>query len=447
MTFVYGIIGLGIIVFIHELGHYIAARICGVAVESFSIGMGPVLIHKTIGETDYRLSLIPLGGYCAMKGEQAFQNAVENNQKRIEGESDEFYGVHPLKRAFIAFSGPFFNVLFAVIAMTVVAWVGYDYYTTENRIIIATDIYSDVPSSAADAGMKTGDRIIAINGKETPWFKDIYEEISLNADTPVTMDVEREGTGTFQITVTPKLESSTGAGKIGVMAWVTPEVTEVQPGSTAAIAGLQDGDLITAVNGKPVATTVDVSRSLSTADHTSVITVNRNGVFIDIELKPASADDSLGFYFKQEKLHTENFGFFSGLGNGIAETGRLISLTFKSLALLFKGVDLTAAVSGPVRITKMLGDTAIEGFTAGFSIGVVSVMQFLALINVSLFIMNLLPIPILDGGLILFALIESVFHRQVPPKVLYIIQIIGILCIGCLFVFALFGDIRYLIGR
>ncbi len=446
MTFIYGIIGLGVIVFIHELGHFIAARRCGVVVESFSIGMGPILFHKTIKGTDYRISLIPLGGYCAMKGEQAFQNAVENNQKRIEGEVDEFYGVHPLKRAFIAFSGPFFNVLFAIVAMTVVAWVGYDYYTTENRIIIATDVYPDVESVAADAGMQTGDRIVAINGKDTPWFKDIYEEISLNADTPITMDIEREGAGIFQITVTPKLESSTGAGKIGVMAWIAPEVTEVQPGSTAEKAGLRDGDLITAVNGKPVATTVDVSLLLGT-DRSFVLTVNRNGSLLDIDLKPASPDDSFGFYFKQEKLHTEKYGLFTGIGNGIAETGRLISLTFKSLALLFKGVDLTSAVSGPVRITKMLGDTAIEGFSAGFGIGVVSVMQFLALINISLFIMNLLPIPILDGGLVLFALIETIFHRQVPPKVLYLVQIFGILCIGALFVFALFGDIRYLIGR
>jgi len=327
----------------------------------------------------------------------------------------------------------------------VVAWVGYDYYTTENRIIIASDLYPDMASAAAEAGMKTGDRITAINGKETPWFKDIYEEVSLNADTPITLDVERPGTGALQITVTPKLEPSTGAGKIGVIAWVTPEVDGVQPDSLAAKAGLQDGDLIVAVNGTPVANTADISRHL-TQDEALICTINRGGTLLTVDLT-APEGESVGFYFRQEKLHTRHYGFFTGIGNGIAETIRMIGLTFKSLALLFKGVDLTSAVSGPVRITKMLGDTAIEGFSAGFGIGVVSVMQFLSLINISLFIMNLLPIPILDGGLVLFALIETIFHRQVPPRVLYLVQIFGILRIGALFVFALFGDIRYLIGR
>ncbi len=446
MTFIYGIIGLGVIVFIHEFGHFLAARRCGVVVESFSIGMGPVLFHKTINGTDYRISLIPLGGYCAMKGEQAFQNAIENNQNRIEGESDEFYGVHPLKRAFIAFSGPFFNVLFAIVCMTIVAWVGYDYYTTDNRIIIATDVYPEIESVAAEAGIKTGDRIVSINGKDTPWFRDIYEEISLNADTPINCVIEREGYGQQEYQLTPKLDPSTGAGKIGIMAWVDPIITDVEQGSTAATAGLQDGDLIVAVNGKPVKNTMEVS-SLLPQDRTFVCTIKRGETLIDINLKPSSSEDTFGFYFKQEKIHTEHYNLFTGIGNGISEAVNMIGLTFKSLALLFKGVDLTSAVSGPVRITKMLGDTAIEGFSAGFSIGIVSVMQFLALINISLFIMNLLPIPILDGGLVLFAVIEAVFHKQVPPKVLYIVQIFGIICIGALFVFALFGDIRYLIYR
>ena len=104
LTILYGILGLGLIVLIHETGHLIAARICGVKVEAFSVGMGPILLHKTIKDTDYRLSLIPLGGYCEMKGEKAFSEALDSNAKEITGEPDSLYGVHPLKRAFIAFN-------------------------------------------------------------------------------------------------------------------------------------------------------------------------------------------------------------------------------------------------------------------------------------------------------------------------------------------------------
>ena len=116
MSIIIGIIGLSFLVFFHELGHFIASRLCGVKVISFSIGMGPVLLHKTIKGTDYRLSLIPLGGYCGMKGEKDFIKALEENKKSIEGEPDSFYGVHPLKRMLISLAGPFNNLIFAVLA-------------------------------------------------------------------------------------------------------------------------------------------------------------------------------------------------------------------------------------------------------------------------------------------------------------------------------------------
>ena len=128
MTIVWGILCLGLIVFVHELGHFIAARLCGVKVESFSIGMGPVLAHKTIGETDYRLSLLPFGGYCGMKGEQGFRDALEQNLPAIPKEEGSFYGVHPLKRAIIAFSGPAMNLVFAAISLSIIAMTGYTFY-------------------------------------------------------------------------------------------------------------------------------------------------------------------------------------------------------------------------------------------------------------------------------------------------------------------------------
>ena len=138
MTIIYGLIGLGFIVFIHELGHFITAKICGVTVESFSIGMGPILLHKTIKGTDYRLSLIPLGGYCGMKGQKDFQVALDEKLESITGDKDSFYGIHPLKRVIIAFSGPFFNFIFAAIAFMIISMIGYSYYTSENKIIFTT---------------------------------------------------------------------------------------------------------------------------------------------------------------------------------------------------------------------------------------------------------------------------------------------------------------------
>ena len=372
MTIVYGILGLGFLVFFHELGHFTAAHIFGVTVESFSIGMGPVLLHHTWGKTDYRLSLVPLGGYCGMKGEKDYQKALETNSKTIVADPDSFYGVHPAKRMLIGFAGPFFNLLFAFIAFFVIACMGYTYYSAGTTVSMTSDIpeYSTFPSPAKDAGMMSGDTIISIDGKQMLDFSDVVTYIGTNPDKDVSIVVERNGVQkTF--TVHTGFDKDSGSGKLGVVS---------DPNSVAA-------------------------RSY-----------------------PARS-------------------FFPALAEGARQTGSMVALTFKSIGILFKGVNLTKTVSGPARITTMLGDTVKEGFSAGIHEGIVSTLEFLALLSVSLFIMNLLPIPILDGGLILFSFIEFIFHRRISPKVLYYIQFIGIAFLGALLVLALIGDIQYFIHK
>jgi regulator of sigma E protease len=140
---------------------------------------------------------------------------------------------------------------------------------------------------------------------------------------------------------------------------------------------------------------------------------------------------------------TPDYNFFQAIGHGFLDTFEYIGLTFKSIAILFKGVDLKNAVGGPARITEMLGSTAEEGFSAGFKIGFISLSQLMAVISISLFIMNLLPIPVLDGGLILIALIETISRKKVPPKVQYRISFIGFAFIAILFIIGLIGDITY----
>ena len=137
-----GILMLGLVIIVHEFGHFVAARLFGVTVETFSVGWGPVLLRKKRGDTEYRLSLLPLGGYCGMKGEHAFSEAIEKNLDAIPREEGSFYGIHPVKRMLVAFAGPFFNLLFAAVALALVSAVGYSYNTYDNRI---------VPASAYDA--------------------------------------------------------------------------------------------------------------------------------------------------------------------------------------------------------------------------------------------------------------------------------------------------------
>lgn len=462
MTVIYGLLGLSVIIFIHELGHFFVARFFGVHVESFSIGMGPVLLHKTVKGTDYRLSLVPFGGYCGMKGEKDFQTAMENKLDRIPAEKDSFYGVHPLKRIAIAFAGPFANVILAVAALSVVAMIGYDYYTSPNKIILASEFYPDSPLSAAEAGLQTGDRIRAINGKRIEYFSDIVEAVSLAARKTLHVEADRNGTA-MTFTLVPELDKSTGAGKIGVLNWLDPVIESAAENSPAFNAGLQNGDRIIEADGKTVRNTVDlyeILKNLREAD----ISVERDSRVFQAHLSLASQDGQSaqksaerensgnknlvsGISWQAIKVHTKTYPFFPALIQGARETFKMVSVTAQSIALLFKGIDLKQAVSGPIGITVLLGETAKEGFSAGFSVGVVTVCNFLAVISISLFLMNLLPVPVLDGGLILVAFIELVRRKSIKPKTLYAIQIAGICFIVLIFLLGMFADINRIIQR
>lgn len=367
MKWLYGILCLFFLIIFHEFGHFLAAKLFGVKVESFSIGFGPVLLHRTFRDTDYRLSLIPLGGYCGMKGEKDFQKAIEEKLPQINGESDSLYGIHPFKRALIGFAGPFFNFIFAVIACSFINGIGYTYYTYSNSILITDEVTS---SAAKDSGIISGDKIISINGKAINDFSDMISEISIRPDEEILITVDRDGKQ-LDFMVHTELDKKTGTGKIGVAA--------------------------------------DTSRIL--------------------------------------EKESPKYGFFASIGHGFLDALNTTALTIKSIAILFKGVDMNNAVSGPARVTEMLGSTVTDGFSAGFKVGFVSLMSLLSVISVSLFIMNLLPIPILDGGLILIAFIEIVIRRRINPRIQYYVQFIGLAFIALIFIIGVKGDILFFLNR
>ena len=367
MKWLYGLLCLFFLILFHEFGHFLAAKLFGVKVESFSVGFGPILIHKKIHGTDYRISLFPLGGYCGMKGEKDFQNAMEAKLPQIEREKDSLYGIHPLKRSLIGFAGPFFNFFFAFIAYSLISGIGYKYYTYSNSIRSNENITSSV---AKDAGLESGDIITSINGKVTNDFSDLIQEISVRPDEDLILTVDRNGQN-LSFNLHSEMDKATGSGKIGIAA--------------------------------------DTSKIL--------------------------------------EKESNKYSFFPALGHGFLESYNSVILTIKSICLLFKGVDLDNAVSGPARVTEMLGTTVKEGCSAGLKQGLIALLSLMAIISISLFIMNLLPIPILDGGLILIAIIEFVFHKKINPKIQYYIQFIGLAFIALLFIIGLQGDIKYFLNK
>jgi regulator of sigma E protease len=441
-----GLIGLGLVVFVHELGHFLAACLVGIDVEAFSIGWGRPILKKKFRNVEYRLGMFPLGGYCKMRGENEFQEAWENRRKEIPPVPGTFFGASPPRRILVAFAGPFFNLLFAVLVFSVIWGAGFEVSTLGNRIILASELGLPAQSYPADeAGLKTGDRIISINGLDTPYYHDIQENIAVNPEKDLALKVERDGT-ILDLKVRPSLEKSTGAGKIGVYFWTEPVLSETT--GPARAAGLLPGDRILRVNGEDLPYTVKMLSLLEGKPQSLSVEYERNGEKASTVLIPLYQEGDLvdlGLSYGTVTYKNPALLPPAALAKGAREAWKTLVVSLRSLSLLFRGVDLTQAVSGPVRITYMAGDIAAEGFGQGIGAGFRSMANFLALISIALCVMNLLPLPVLDGGMILLFVVELIQRKPLHPRVVSVFQTVGVVLIFGLMIFAVFGDILYLV--
>ncbi|MDR0998071.1 MAG: site-2 protease family protein [Treponema sp.] len=440
-----GLIGLGLVVFVHELGHFLAARLVGIDVEAFSIGWGRPILKRKFRGVEYRLGMFPLGGYCKMRGENEFQEAWENRRKEIPPVPGTFFGANPFRRILVAFAGPFFNFLFAVLVLSVIWGAGFEVNTLGNRIILASELgEADQNYPANQAGLETGDRIISINGVDTPYYHDIQENIAVNPEKNLALKVERDGT-ILDLTVRPSLEKSTGAGKIGVYFWTDP----VLSGATgpARAAGLMPGDRILKVNGEDLPYTVKMLSILEDKPQSLNVEYERNGEKAGAVLIPIYQEGGVDLGLSYGVVTYKNPVLLppAALAKGARETWKTLVVSLKSLVLLFRGIDLTQAVSGPVRITYMAGDIATEAFGQGIGTGFRSMANFLSLISIALCVMNLLPLPVLDGGMILLCVVELIRRKPLHPRAVSAFQTVGVVLIFGLMIFAVFGDILYLV--
>ena len=448
-----GLVGLGIVVFIHELGHFVVAKLVGIEVEAFSVGWGRKIASFKKGKTEYRLSLLPIGGYCKMKGEDVLKKAWENNSSEVEKEPGSFFGASPLRRILVSLAGPFFNLLLSVVAIFFIWFFGYSYPSFSNRIVLASDYsvqgQATTEYPADKANLHTGDRIIAINGKKTTNFRDIQEKIATSPDEKLTLTVESDGS-TRTVGIVPSLDKETGGGYIGIHAWIDPVVDTVLKDSGAYIGGLKSGDRILSINGKAIENTLDFRAALQGNPSSLSVTFERNGERKTTTIVPQYDENGIpgiGIAFKPTIYRTPHMNIAEAFWKGIEETGRTLYLTVKGLGLLVKGVDVTQAVSGPIRITYYIGEVATQGFQEGFSTGISSVASFLSFISVALAFMNLLPFPVFDGGMIVLFLIEMIRRKPVKPKTFYRYQMVGVFIIFALILFAVFGDVSFLIRQ
>jgi regulator of sigma E protease len=437
LKIVLGLAGLGIVVFVHELGHFLAARFVKIDVEAFSIGWGSPIFKKKIGAVEYRLGMFPAGGYCKMKGETDYKEAWEERNKGTMPEKGSYLASSPAARILVCFAGPFFNLVFAVLLLSFLWGFGFEIQTLGNKIILASEITPGEIYPADLAGFKTGDRIIEIAGHKISYFHEIHENFAVNPNRQLPVTVERDGK-IIQLEVTPALEKSSGAGRIGVSFWADPVIESVKDGSPAAIAGLMPGDVVTAANGQTLRNSFDLRKALEQEPNILVLEYERSGLQGQAMLNAKDIEEEIGFSWALINYRTPKLFFPAAVAKGVKESFKTLAISIKSLRLLFMGIDLTQAVSGPVRLTYMMGDTAAKG-------GLRSFVEFIALISIALCMMNLLPLPIIDGGMILLFFVELIRRKPAHPKAISIFQTCGIVIIFCLMFFALFGDIMYFV--
>jgi len=453
LTILLGIVCLGIVVMAHEFGHYLAGRAMGVEVEAFSIGWGPRIASFKRGGTEWRISAFPLGGYCKFRGEESFREALERKLPELPKEQGSLYGASPWRRIVISVAGPLANVILAILIFTVASTIGFSAKSYPNRIVLLSDyaIAGPIGQSypADEAGLKSGDRIVAIGGKPTADFTDILEVVARSPGKRLNLEIERNG-GSLSAVVTPSMRPD-GTGYIGVSNWVEPLVATVKKGGAADIAGFQAGDRILAVEGSPVAISADLASFLnSRKPERATLTVERSGSRMDLTVIlnwTAGGESDLGIGFqgvdhRVEAARTVAAAFAAGL----SETWDTFTTTLTGLGTLFRGVDIFAALSGPARIISYAGESVAAGFEQRATGGLAMPLNFLGFLSVALFIMNLLPIPALDGGQIVMHGVEIVRRKPLKPVTIYRYQLVGVLFILGIFVLATVGDLLFFTG-
>jgi regulator of sigma E protease len=436
-TILLGLVSIGILIFVHELGHFLAARATGIRVEVFSIGWGKGLVSFMWKETRIQIGWIPFGGYCKMAG--------DSPRDDLRGSSDEYYSSPPQRRILVALSGPIFNYLFAALLFTAIIVIGYEIRTFSNRIILAEGdggTFSGQETPAQMAGLRDGDIIVEIDGDRISNWDDITDHIVRNALRPIQIIVQRDES-LLTMTTVPDLEEETGRGLIGIHPWVEPVIGEVIPGEPADRADLRPGDRIVSVDGIAVRHHLDFYRAIENKSWQDVeIVTERDGGIRNVTLMPEMVDDnvSVGLVFNQIVSRTEHYPFPIAVARGFSKSAEAVSDTVRGIVFVFSGkIRARSAVAGPARLIYISGLIAREGFTY--------FLQVMSYISVAFFIMNLIPFPALDGSHIVIALWEVVTRKRPNLAIVYRIQTFGFIVLIVALIFITMNDISSFFGK
>jgi regulator of sigma E protease len=397
---------LGIMIVVHEFGHYAAAKFFGVRVEVFSIGFGKRLFGFRKGDTDYRVSLIPLGGYVKMTG--------ENFMEERSGEPYEFMAHPRWQRFIIAAAGPFMNIMLAIVLLTAVFMIRYEHPMFLDRPAVIGSVIDGSP--AAKAGLTTGDKIVRVDGVQNPVWEDVLRKTLLSPNQPLHLQIERDGQ-VLDKTVVPQAVGPEQAG--GDTGWVPMQpniVTYVEKGKPADQAGLKVGDEIVALNGKHLHTTEEMITMLQVNKAQPVeVTAMRDGQQVKFNLTPLldkrqDGSDQYRIGIHSNPVHVDKLPFGKALSKSLDENKKNSMLVFELVGKMLQRKVSVKQMSGPIDIARASGEAVKQP-------GWAPLLFLMAMISLQLGLFNLFPFPILDGGMILMLAIEGIRRKDISLAV------------------------------
>lgn len=430
-----GVFVLGLMVLVHEWGHFIIARLLGVRVDVFSIGFGPRLFGWRRGRTDYRLSLIPLGGYVRMAG--------DNPSVEREGAPDEFLSQTRWRRALIIFAGPGTNIVLAVLLLAGLYAVRFEKPAYLDQPARLEGVVAESP--AARVGLQAGDVIVEIAGARNPNWETVQVETLLGGKESLTVKVTR-GEDEFTATLQPELQGPRDTAFVGWYPYDPVVATNVDPELPAARGGLKAGDEIVAVDGAPTSEIGPgglIERVQQSEGATLAFSLRRDGRRLDLAIAPEEREwqGQTGYFLGVRlgrRIRSVQLGPVAAFRQSIEDNLRFTGLLFALLQRLFTGRASMANLEGPIGIVNLSGQAA--------QLGLGTLANLMAIISINLAVLNLLPVPILDGGHLALLAVEGARRRDLSLAVKERAMQVGLVLLLLLFAVVMYNDImRYFI--